>query len=353
MATLTFNVAILTVLSIGLIIVFQSASRLVMLAGTFGIMAYKKGSDLEYYLKGIDGIMPATIAHMFNKRAKVGVLYFTKDEAKDVTTWLEEQFFNSKGYISFFVGTSLMIGLFGTFAGLLIAIDDMGAIILSLGGDIDLGEIMAGFAGPLGGMAIGFGSSLFGVAVAIILNFMQYILSRNQANFIEDIEDWLKGKLIESQSSEVISQINSTLYGDRGEVQNGTQSSTAPAIGGASQGMGGFIDTFASKMGEFSEQMEKYNQSNENIYEIISNNLKENSEKNKEEMVFLEGMSNSLKELNVNQFSNTALIEESVNGVSTVAIGKHKTIKHLLTAQEENNKLLNKLIDTIELNSKK
>ena len=76
-----------------------------------------------------------------------------EQEAKDVNEWLDNQFFKEKSYTAFFVGSSLTLGLLGTFAGLLIAIDEMGRIILSFGGDnIDLAEIMTGFSGPLGGM---------------------------------------------------------------------------------------------------------------------------------------------------------------------------------------------------------
>ena len=65
--------------------------------------------------------------------------------------------------------------------GLLIAIDEMGRIILSFGGDnIDLAEIMTGFSGPLGGMAIGFSSSLFGVLSAIILNLIQLYFNKKK-----------------------------------------------------------------------------------------------------------------------------------------------------------------------------
>lgn len=145
-ATLTFNIPILTIFLLALLVIYQSAIKLTMLAGTFGILAYKHGADLEFYLKGITKIMPATIAHMFNRRAKKGVIYFSEQEAKDVTEWLESQFFKEKGYTAFFVGSSLTLGLMGTFAGLLIAIDEMGRIILSFGGDnVDLGEIMTGF----------------------------------------------------------------------------------------------------------------------------------------------------------------------------------------------------------------
>ena len=81
----------------------------------------------------------------------------------------------------------------------------MGRIILSFGGDnIDLAEIMTGFSGPLGGMAIGFSSSLFGVSSAIILNLMQYILTKSQNSFLEDVQEWMKEKIIDSQAIDII-----------------------------------------------------------------------------------------------------------------------------------------------------
>ena len=209
-ATLTFNIPIVTVFSLAVLVIYQSAIRLTMLAGTFGIIAYKKGPSLEFYLAGVTNIMPATIAHMFTRRAKKGVIFFSEQEAKDVTEWLENQFFKEKGYTAFFVGTSLTLGLLGTFAGLLVAIDQMGKIILSFGGDnIDMGEVMTAFSGPLGGMAIGFASSLFGVASAIILNLLQYILTKSQAAFLEDVQEWMKGRIVESQA---IDTIEDTLF---------------------------------------------------------------------------------------------------------------------------------------------
>src|SRR5574344_2590486 len=204
-ATLTFNIPILTIFLLALLVIYKSAIKLTMLAGTFGILAYKKGKALEFYLDGITKVMPATIAHMFNRRAKKGVIYFSEQEAKDVNEWLDNQFFKEKSYTAFFVGSSLTLGLLGTFAGLLISIDEMGKIILSFGGDnIDLAEIMTGFSGPLGGMAIGFSSSLFGVSSAIILNLMQYILTKSQNSFLEDVQEWMKEKIIDSQAIDII-----------------------------------------------------------------------------------------------------------------------------------------------------
>lgn len=336
MATLTFNSAILAVFIIGFIVIMQSSIRLTMLAGTFGVLSYKKGSELEYYLAGIGKLMPATIANMFEKRAKKGVLYFTDSEAKDVATWLEEQFFNTKGYIGFFVGTSLMIGLFGTFTGLLKAIDDMGAIILSLGGDINIAEVMSQFSGPLGGMAIGFASSLFGVASAILLNFLQYILSRQQASFIEDIQDWLKGKLIESQSSDILSKISETNEKIKGGGGVDTSSN--------SMGTTAFMDLFVDKISELSESIRVANQSSELIFKKVAKGLEDAQQSTKNEVMLFETISTSLKELNINQFSSTSTLEESLDNVSNSILSEHRSLKQLITLQEANNKALNDLV---------
>jgi methyl-accepting chemotaxis protein len=335
MATITFNAAIGTVFVIGLIVIMQSSIRLTMLAGTFGVLSYKKGAQLEFYLNGIGKLMPATIANMFEKRAKKGVLYFTDNEAKDVTEWLGEQFFNTKGYIGFFVATSLSIGLFGTFAGLMKAVDDMGRIILSLGGDINIAEVMAQFSGPLGGMAIGFSSSLFGVASAIILNFLQYILNRQQASFIEDVQDWLKGKLIEAQSPEVIGKINTS---------NEDMKSGGVDTSGVGVGTTAFLDIFVDKISELSSSINKANQSSELIFKQVAIGLEESTMATKRQAALFEDISKKLQELNTSQYSGTESMISTINAVSDAILSEHSTIKKLLVAQEESNKSLQSLV---------
>jgi len=336
MATITFNSAIATVFGIGVIVVMQSAIRLTMLAGTFGVLSYKKGAELEFYLQGIGKLMPATIANMFEKRAKKGVLYFTNDEAKDVAEWLSEQFFNTKGYVGFFVATSLMIGLFGTFAGLLKAIDDMGAIILTLGGDINIAEVMSQFAGPLGGMAIGFSSSLFGVAAAIILNFLQYILSRQQAAFIDDVQDWLKGKLIESQSADVIGKINNS---NEGIKSGGVDTS------GVGMGTTAFLDIFVDKISELSASIHKANQSSELIFKQVAFGLEESNQSIKKQAALFEDISKKLQELNTSQFSGTESMIGSIDKVADAILSEHATLKKLLVAGEETHKSIQGLLE--------
>ncbi len=338
MAALTFNIAVFTVLAIGIIIVYHSAFRLTMLAGTFGILAYKKGGELTQYLKGIDRIMPASIAHMFYKRAQGGTLYFTQTEARDVTTWLDEKFASQKVYINFFTATALLIGLFGTFTGLLKAIDDMGAIVLSLGGDINIAEVVSGFSGPLSGMAIGFGSSLFGVATAIILSLKSYILSRNQESFIEDIEDWMKGRIIDSQSDEEIQKFREN-EGNRhiGIVQNSVVQQAAPSDPMASSK---FLDIFGESMSGLKEEMKRSSEGNEIIYKMLSENLESTAKSTSNQIALLESIVNSIKELNINQFSNSSKLDESIQSLANIATSQHKTMRQLLEIQKQNQGLM-------------
>ncbi len=343
LAALSFNIPITTIFLIGLLVMYQSAIKLTMLAGTFGTLAYKKGKDLEFYLAGITNLLPPTVAHMLNRRAKKGVLLFSATEIKDMTQWLDNLFFQQKNYTTFFVNVALMFGLFGTFTGLLVAIDEMGAVILSFGGaNVDITEIMSGFSGPLGGMAIGFASSLFGVATAIVLNVMQYIIGRSQAAFIEDVEDWMKGKMIESQSLEAL---------ERGEsIENiATGLRTSSSAGDANSAVTmGFLDVFVDTMSDFSEKMEKSNNLIEDMFTKISAKTDTSINKTEEEAILLKNMLEVLKESNVNQFSNAKIVEESLQEIANVILAEHKVLKRNAELQEENNKLLLEVLNNLK-----
>jgi biopolymer transport protein ExbB/TolQ len=260
LSTLTFNLAVLTMLTMGVIIILNSSFQLITLSGTFGILAYKR-QNYEFYLTSINRVFPPNIAQMFLSRKHKEHMVFTQEEADDVLTWFHNKFFNQKGYINFFISTSLMIGLLGTFTGLITAVNDMGEIILSLSGDINISAIMADFAGPLSGMAVGFGSSIFGVVSAIILGVMAFILTRNQEQFIDGVEDWLKGKIV---------------YVD-GDVDNLETNE-------ASQSKTNFLDLFMDKLDDMTTEMKGLRQSGENIYSIadLINNINNNLEDKKE-----------------------------------------------------------------------
>ena len=199
---------------------------------------------------------------------------------------------------------------------------------------------MTGFSGPLGGMAIGFASSLFGVASAIILNLMQYILTRSQASFLEDVQDWMKGRIIESQAIDTMEETGDikglTRVGSSGNGDNMMSSA-------------GFIDIFVDSLGDFTEKMERSNQISQDMFSKIADKLEQTVNKTDSESILLKNLIEVMKESNVNQYSSSKLIEESLQEISTVILSEHKTIKKSLVLQEENNKLLTQLINTLEI----
>ncbi|MFT7861165.1 MAG: hypothetical protein ABXS93_09595 [Sulfurimonas sp.] len=295
-SSLSFNIAVLTLLIIGIIVIMRATINLVMLAGTFGILAYKK-ENLEFYLQGIDRIMPANIAHMFHSRAEKGVLLFTADESRAVIDWIEEKFSHQNRYINYFTGTVLMIGLLGTFTGLLVAIDDMGRIILSLTGDIDLGEVIKGFSGPLGGMAIGFGSSLFGVVAAIIMGVMGYILNKNQEILIEGVEDWLKGRIIDTPS---------------GSGNAGATIEPQAQGGDLPEHRTSFMDVFVDTIGSLTKEMANIAQTNDRLHSITIASVQAARDEHEQNYELFERINDNLSTISDTAKEGNAVTQEKL-----------------------------------------
>lgn len=323
--TVIFNATTLTILFIGLMIIIKASLDLVMLTGTFAVVRYKKGTSLKFYLKDIDKVFPENVAQMFTKRASHETIYFTYTEVNDVSRWLEDKFANQKNYIAFFVNLCLMIGLLGTFAGLLGSLGEMGKIVLSLQGDVNIGEVMKRLNGPISKMSVGFGSSLFGVASAIILSIKGYILEKNQAVFIEDVQDWMNSLIIESPTVS----------------EDGSFSGTSSV----SQ----MMDTFTEKLSSFTEVMEKSQIANETILKMLSQSMDSESKRARDEMVALENISNGIRDLNLNQHQSGASLVDSLQDLSTATINSNRSFKTLLEIQEKNNQLLSDLL--IQLNA--
>ena len=189
-------------------------------------------------------------------------------------------------------------------------------------------------------MAIGFSSSLFGVASAIILNLMQYILTKSQNSFLEDVQEWMKGKIIDSQAIDIIE--------DTGEYKTLLKANTNQNIDSNIMSSAGFIDVFVDTISGFTEKIENSNQISQEVFMKIADKLEQNINKSDNESVLLKNLIEVMKESNLNQYSSSKLIEESLQEISMVILSQHKTIKKSLELQEENNKLLTNLINNLE-----
>jgi hypothetical protein len=111
--------------------------------------------------------------------------------------------------------TSLMIflGLLGTFWGLLRTVGAVSEVIsgLSVGsGDISamFGQLKAGLVQPLHGMGTAFSSSMFGLAGALVLGFLDLTAGQAQNRFFNELEEWLAG----------LTRLSSGVLGGEGET---------------------------------------------------------------------------------------------------------------------------------------
>ncbi len=299
-STLTFNIAIVSLLTIGTIMLLKAAKEVTMLAGTFGVLMYKK-KNISFYLKGIEKILPTNFAQKIVKRVEAGNLMFTQQEKEDLLAWMSDTFANQNKYNNFFIGTVLMIGLLGTFAGLLGAIGSMGGIVKSLAGsNVDIGKIMAGFAGPLGSMAVGFGSSLFGVISAILMSIKGYLLNKAQANLSEGVEDWLNKITLEVAPDE------------SGAVAL-TPANTLEAH------QESFVDIFLEKISLLTKEINQVANSNKKVEAKLSSVIEMMFTKMQEEKKINKELSQGVKKL-LEQSSNINLYIEKNNKYSKASV---------------------------------
>jgi hypothetical protein len=98
----------------------------------------------------------------------------------------------------YMTGLLIFLGLLGTFWGLLQTVHSVGDVIgaMSVGsGDINalFEQLKSGLARPLHGMGTAFSASMFGLAGALVLGFLDLTAGQAQNRFFNELEEWLAG----------------------------------------------------------------------------------------------------------------------------------------------------------------
>ncbi|WP_342627018.1 flagellar motor protein MotA [Nguyenibacter vanlangensis] len=98
----------------------------------------------------------------------------------------------------YMTGLLIFLGLLGTFYGLLLTVGSIADVIgsLSIGsGDLNVmfGQLKSGLAQPLHGMGTAFSGSMFGLAGALVLGFLDLTAGQAQNRFFNELEEWLAG----------------------------------------------------------------------------------------------------------------------------------------------------------------
>lgn len=98
----------------------------------------------------------------------------------------------------YMTGLMIFLGLLGTFWGLLETIASVSDVIagMSVGtGDVTtmFDQLKSGLVKPLRGMGTAFSASMFGLAGALILGFLDLTAGQAQNRFFNELEEWLAG----------------------------------------------------------------------------------------------------------------------------------------------------------------
>ncbi|MEH3119443.1 MAG: MotA/TolQ/ExbB proton channel family protein [Methylorubrum populi] len=97
--------------------------------------------------------------------------------------------------LRYIAGILILLGLLGTFWGLIETLSAVGSVIGGMrgGGDaaVMFDELKSGLAVPLSGIGLAFSASLFGLASSLIVGFLDLQAGQAQARFHNELEDWL------------------------------------------------------------------------------------------------------------------------------------------------------------------
>ena len=97
--------------------------------------------------------------------------------------------------LRYIAGILILLGLLGTFWGLIDTLSAVGGVIKGMRGGGDAGvmfdELKSGLAVPLSGIGLAFSASLFGLSSSLITGFLELQAGQAHARFHNELQDWL------------------------------------------------------------------------------------------------------------------------------------------------------------------
>ena len=133
---------------------------------------------------------------LLGNMTQYGQLNVTDNDARMIKSKMGFRVSKMRENTGFLAGMLVMLGLLGTFWGLLATIDAVGK---AMGGMANIGNAdaseMGGFIGqiaaPLEGMGLAFSSSLFGLSGSLIIGFYNFLCGGVHNAFIESVSRWI------------------------------------------------------------------------------------------------------------------------------------------------------------------
>jgi len=157
------------------------------------------GFNIERVETGFLGTVLRPIIASIRKNGSVEVS--SSSEVRSMMDGVEQSISSRSNLVSFLGGFLVLLGLLGTFLGLTITLQSMGAILSTLAGGLNQSannslltvvvELITRLQEPLGGMGTAFSTSLFGLAGSGAVGVLAMILSRVHDHLKKDLENWL------------------------------------------------------------------------------------------------------------------------------------------------------------------
>ncbi|MDP4005906.1 MotA/TolQ/ExbB proton channel family protein [Methylobacterium sp. NEAU K] len=133
----------------------------------------------------------APMAPMIAARASGTILPGTTGYLDTIAARLDE----GREMLRYIAGILILLGLLGTFWGLIDTLSAVGGVIKGMRGGGDAGvmfdELKSGLAVPLSGIGLAFSASLFGLASSLITGFLELQAGQAHARFHNELQDWL------------------------------------------------------------------------------------------------------------------------------------------------------------------
>jgi len=166
-------------------------------------------------------------------------LIFTDKDAILIKSKVGKRANIMRANVMYLTSVLVMLGLIGTFWGMLDTLNSVGEVMSSLATSIDetdgLSSLISGISKPLQGMGIAFSSSLFGLVGSLVGGILNNFCSKGMNRFIEDFGYWIDNHIPVSIDNKGISA-SDKLQKDRQIQEKNNPQDATPNITQNSQG---------------------------------------------------------------------------------------------------------------------
>ena len=188
-----FNALILLVLTVGILYSYAQVVSLYREIGWIEDFRGARGAAAPLYTTPMLTPMARMLSSKGSERLTLSPL-----STRSILDSISNRLAESRDVTRYLTGLLIFLGLLGTFWGLLTTVSAVSDVIQGM--SIETGDssavfnhLKAGLQQPLSGMGIAFSSSLFGLAGALVLGFLDLQAGHAQQRFFNELEEWLSG----------------------------------------------------------------------------------------------------------------------------------------------------------------